>query len=519
VLKSEPPKPKFPEIRPASVFEPRAALGAAVEGRGEVNSAGGSARRAADTFDAFISYGHAADGRLAPALQTGLERLASPWYRRRVLRVFRDDVGLSVNPDLWGSIRDALDRSEWFVLLLSPQAAASPWVNEEITHWLSTKPVERILLVQTDGMLAWDGEKGDFDPERSSCVPPALVGRVRAEPRHLDLTWARGESQLDRHSVRARRAAFAGLAALLALAIAASVLAFAQRDRAQHQTAVAKHQTDVAVSQRLAIQAASLAPRKLDLALLLAVAGHRLDNSPRTGQGLLAALSQSPQLRGFDHRFGGNIGTMALSPDDRTLVVAEEGGTLHIVEPRTDHPLRAPLEAPTRMGAVLAAAFSPNGRWLAIAGDGGSLIYDARTFRTVGRFLSSRGWVENIAFSPDSARLATSSSKGYVRVRSTVDGRPTAPPVQVSTSWTTAISFSPNGRRLLVGLCYSFAAGEEGELVEVDGLAAVAAAAVPTGQQGLQQQHRLGQCQAGRCAFGSSRSSVRKACAQVTSAQ
>ena len=46
----------------------------------------------------------------------------------------------------------------------------------------------------------------------------------------------------------------------------------------------------------------------------------------------------------------------------------------------------------------------------------------------------------------------------------------------------------------LVGLCYSFAAGEEGELVEVDGLAAGAAAAGPSTQEGLQQQHRLGQC-------------------------
>jgi len=60
---------------------------------------------------------------------------------------------------------------------------------------------------------------------------------------------------------------------------------------------------------------------------------------------------------------------------------------------------------------------------------------------------------------------------------------------------------------------------EEGELVEVDGLLAGAAAAGPAAQDGLKQQHRLRQRQAGRGAFGSSRSSVRKAWAQVTSAQ
>jgi hypothetical protein len=41
-------------------------------------------------YDAFISYSHALDGALAPALQTGLERFAKPWYRPRALRVFRD---------------------------------------------------------------------------------------------------------------------------------------------------------------------------------------------------------------------------------------------------------------------------------------------------------------------------------------------------------------------------------------------------------------------------------------------
>src|SRR5205807_10037379 len=39
-------------------------------------------------YAAFISYSHAADGRLAPAVERGLERLARPWYRRRALRIF-----------------------------------------------------------------------------------------------------------------------------------------------------------------------------------------------------------------------------------------------------------------------------------------------------------------------------------------------------------------------------------------------------------------------------------------------
>ena len=59
-----------------------------------------SARAGNRAYDAFVSYSHAADGRLAPALQRGLQSLAKPWYRRRALRVFRDETSLSASPEL-----------------------------------------------------------------------------------------------------------------------------------------------------------------------------------------------------------------------------------------------------------------------------------------------------------------------------------------------------------------------------------------------------------------------------------
>ena len=152
-------------------------------------------------YDAFISYSHSADGRLAPALQTGLQRFARPWYRRHAVRVFRDETGLAVNPHLWASIQTALDNSRYFVLLASPDAAASPWVQREIKHWLATKPSSTFLPVLTDGTLLWDEERGDFDPNASTALPAALRGVFDDEPRHLDLRWAHEETELDlRHS-------------------------------------------------------------------------------------------------------------------------------------------------------------------------------------------------------------------------------------------------------------------------------------------------------------------------------
>ncbi|HEY8217607.1 MAG TPA: hypothetical protein VIH82_10765, partial [Acidimicrobiia bacterium] len=74
-------------------------------------------------YDAFISYSHAVDGRLAPAVQRGLQHLARPWHKLRALSVFRDETGLSTNPHLWSSIERALEDSSWFVLLASPASA------------------------------------------------------------------------------------------------------------------------------------------------------------------------------------------------------------------------------------------------------------------------------------------------------------------------------------------------------------------------------------------------------------
>jgi hypothetical protein len=77
--------------------------------RGQARANGVSARRpgadrgssAGDTrYDAFISYSHAVDGKLAPALHRGLHRLARPWYRMRALHVFRDQTSLTVTPAL-----------------------------------------------------------------------------------------------------------------------------------------------------------------------------------------------------------------------------------------------------------------------------------------------------------------------------------------------------------------------------------------------------------------------------------
>src|ERR1700716_3285295 len=127
-------------------------------------------------YDAFISYSHVKDKPIAAALQSVVQKLGKPWYRRRALRVFRDDTSLSATPSLWPTIEQALGQSRFLILLASPEAAASPWVNKEVAYWLEREGADTLLIAVTDGVLAWDNASNDFGWHENTPLPPALKG-------------------------------------------------------------------------------------------------------------------------------------------------------------------------------------------------------------------------------------------------------------------------------------------------------------------------------------------------------
>src|SRR5262245_54323964 len=101
----------------------------------------------AKRYKAFISYSHAADGMLAAAVQSGLQRFAKPWYRWALIRIFRDKTSLAANPALWPSIERALGDCEYFLYLASPAAAQSPWVAKEVAWWLDHNSPATLLVL------------------------------------------------------------------------------------------------------------------------------------------------------------------------------------------------------------------------------------------------------------------------------------------------------------------------------------------------------------------------------------
>ncbi len=311
-------------------------------------------------YDGFISYSHAADGRLAPAVQRALQRFAKPWYRRRALNIFRDDTGLSVAPHLWGAVSEAIDDSEWFVLLTSPEAAQSRWVNREIEHWKANHPVDRILPVVTGGEWMWDEATGDFDWERSTAVPEALRGVFSDEPRHLDLRWAHEETQLDRRHSRFRDAV-AQLAApmhgrskdelesedirrhrgavrlawttgitifvLLIAALVAGRVAVANANRAEDR----RKEAD---SQRLAAQSEQNTDRP-DLSFLLAASAYRIDPTLQAEGAVLSSLQIDPDLRRYVRGHDDEVWAVTVIPEHDLIVSGTASGQILLTDRKT----------------------------------------------------------------------------------------------------------------------------------------------------------------------------------------
>src|SRR6266545_187527 len=276
-------------------------------------------------YDAFISYSHAADGTLAPAVQRGLEALAKPLYQRKALRVFRDKTSLAVTPALWPTIQQALEASRYFILLASPAAAQSPWVQQELAWWMQHREPETLLIVLTAGTIAWDQASGDFAWRSTDALPRGLSGWFRQEPLWVDLRWAREAPRLThrnprlqddvatlaaplrgipkddlvgrdivlhRRAVRLTQAAVALLVLLALGAASGALVAVKQRNTARRQTRLAE-------SRALVNAAGTTMSTRLDASLLLAQRAARMRPTPETRAALLAAVTASPHLARF----------------------------------------------------------------------------------------------------------------------------------------------------------------------------------------------------------------------------
>lgn len=113
---------------------------------------------AAVDYEAFISYCHEEKSiQAAKQLQTFLEHYKIPKViqkssgKRKLKKVFRDQEELSSSSDMSRQLREALEHSEYLIVLLSPKVPDSPWVTGEIETFLETHTRDRILTVLVEG--------------------------------------------------------------------------------------------------------------------------------------------------------------------------------------------------------------------------------------------------------------------------------------------------------------------------------------------------------------------------------
>lgn len=378
-------------------------------------------------YRAFISYSQV-DKAHARRLHAALEAYRVPKgmvgeKATKLGRFFRDDDEMGAATDLGASLRGAIEDSESLIVICSPAAAQSKWVNTEILHFKRTGRADRIFAVIASG-APHASERGDRVRE---CFPPALrfevdtageLTQVPAEPLAVHLAseprprvLARLSAgllrisfdelwQRDRRRARAQFAArVAGVSgAIVLFASALGVLAFNQARTAS-----------VAQSQALSLAAqTAFEAGHHDRALRLAILASRT--------GWIARAS----------------------PEADVVLAGIAAGSRRYVE----------FQAHDRL--ALSVAYSPDGRWIASGGTDGALrIWDAVTLQQIGRDLQHGSWVHSLAFSPEGDEIATASDEGVtlwdvasgqLRKLISLDPRPMS------------VAYSPDGARLLAGL-------------------------------------------------------------------
>lgn len=154
-----------------------------------------SARR---RYRAFISYSHS-DASVASRLHRSLEAYRVPRLLRgtvgefgpvpeRLHPIFRDREELASAGALGGRLQDALADADALLVICSPDAACSRWVNEEVLTFKRLGRGDRIYCL----IVAGEPNAGDA----SECFPPALrfeiesdgeLGQRPAEPIAADI--------------------------------------------------------------------------------------------------------------------------------------------------------------------------------------------------------------------------------------------------------------------------------------------------------------------------------------------
>lgn len=399
-------------------------------------------------YRAFFSYARS-DERIARALHRYLDTYRTPkqlkgnasgeGVRASLHPIFRDRTDLPSGAIIGDRLEKALSDSETLVVLCSPAASTSQWVNREVETFLKLRGAAHVFPVVAPGLP-------DCDDLEAAYYPPALrgLGLLAADMRSIRSRTgqiigdgvARGRLKLvagllgaqpdelarrDRARQNLRRStAFAAGVLFLALVGAVTALTMqgarsedrnrelvASEDAAREAAALAADNERIARARVLADRAwSAMEQGNYPLAVRYALAGYQI--APENADLYRAALARALHVEGsIALQHGHYVRDVAFSPDGKTLVTAANDGVTRLWSSGDG----ALLHSYSGLRDALSAGFLQDGRSLFVAGGGGpAAILNVETGAVEAQLSALPGDLSWMRVSPDRSRIVIQSA-------------------------------------------------------------------------------------------------------------
>lgn len=340
------------------------------------------------------------------------------------MRIFQDKTSLSANPALWLSIEQALEQSEYLLLLASPASAKSSWVQQEVQWWFQNRSAEKLIIGLTEGVIRWDSEAGDFDWEKTSAISSSFKGAFRTDPLYADFRAAKANGKyvdsdpiyrnalldvaaplmgqakddLDGEDIRLHRRA---KRTAWAVAISMAILVFA----ALVIGSIAHQRQKTAASRALASEATSHLDDRT-LAMLLSIESRRIADTVEARRSLLATIQRVPNTEAFLWGHTDGVTKAIFSPDGKTILSAGWDDRILLWSVASHQLIGRPIAG---LKGLVSVAFNADGSRFASAASGSIVIWDTKSQRAVGSPFNAKEDFVHIAFSPNEKLLAAST--------------------------------------------------------------------------------------------------------------